>query len=67
MCGRAEVNIENIVEQLKRDFPNVKKSLNVAIMGCVVNGPGEARDADIGVACGKDSAILFKKEKAKRF
>jgi (E)-4-hydroxy-3-methylbut-2-enyl-diphosphate synthase len=39
----------------------IKKPLNVAVMGCVVNGPGEARDADIGVACGKGKAVLFKK------
>jgi len=66
MCGRTEVNIENIVNQLQNDFALVKKSLKVAVMGCVVNGPGEARDADIGVACGKDSGVLFKKGKIEK-
>lgn len=58
-CGRTEVDIEKIVNQLNHDFSNAKKALKVAVMGCVVNGPGEARDADIGVACGKDSGVLF--------
>ena len=40
---------------------DVRKPLKVAVMGCAVNGPGEAKEADLGVACGKDSAILFKK------
>ena len=39
----------------------IKKPIKVAVMGCVVNGPGEAKDADIGVACGKGKAVLFKK------
>ena len=42
----------------------IKKPLKVAVMGCVVNGPGEAKDADIGVACGKGKAMLFKKGRA---
>lgn len=62
-CGRAEVDIESIVTKLNTDFGNVKTELKVAVMGCVVNGPGEAKDADIGVACGKDSGVLFKKGK----
>ena len=62
-CGRAEVDIESIVTKLNTDFGNVKKELKVAVMGCVVNGPGEAKDADVGVACGKDSGVLFKKGK----
>jgi (E)-4-hydroxy-3-methylbut-2-enyl-diphosphate synthase len=62
-CGRAEVDIESIVTKLNTDFGNVKTELKVAVMGCVVNGPGEAKDADVGVACGKDSGVLFKKGK----
>lgn len=58
-CGRTEVDIEQIVNRLQRDFSTAKKPLKVAVMGCVVNGPGEAKDADIGVACGKDSGVLF--------
>lgn len=66
MCGRAEVDIEDIVMKLQKDFIKAKKPLNVAVMGCVVNGPGEAKDADIGVACGKNSGVLFKKGKIVR-
>ncbi|BAL80938.1 flavodoxin-dependent (E)-4-hydroxy-3-methylbut-2-enyl-diphosphate synthase [Caldisericum exile] len=65
-CGRAEVEIEEIVKKLNVDFGNVNKSIKVAVMGCVVNGPGEAKDADVGVACGKDSGVLFKKGKIKK-
>ena len=58
-CGRTEVDIESIVNRLQKDFSTAKKPLKVAVMGCVVNGPGEAKDADIGVACGKESGVLF--------
>jgi (E)-4-hydroxy-3-methylbut-2-enyl-diphosphate synthase len=60
-CGRCEINIEPIVNELEDLFKTVKKPLTVAVMGCVVNGPGEAREADIGVALGKSSGVLFKK------
>ncbi|MDI6815089.1 MAG: flavodoxin-dependent (E)-4-hydroxy-3-methylbut-2-enyl-diphosphate synthase [Dehalococcoidales bacterium] len=53
-CGRAEVDIIKLAEA-------VEEQLIVAVMGCVVNGPGEAKDADIGIACGKGRAVLFKK------
>ncbi|MGB9793631.1 flavodoxin-dependent (E)-4-hydroxy-3-methylbut-2-enyl-diphosphate synthase [Caldisericum exile] len=65
-CGRAEVDIEKIVNKLNVDFAKVNKSIKVAVMGCVVNGPGEAKDADVGVACGKNSGVLFKKGKIVR-
>lgn len=65
-CGRAEVNIEGIISKLNSDFATVQKNIKVAVMGCVVNGPGEAKDADIGVACGKNSGVLFKKGKIVR-
>lgn len=58
-CGRTEVDIESILNRLQTDFSTAKKPLKVAVMGCVVNGPGEAKDADIGIACGKDSGVLF--------
>ena len=58
-CGRTEVDIESIVNRLQVDFSTAKKPLKVAVMGCVVNGPGEAKDADIGIACGKDSGVIF--------
>ncbi|MBN2092619.1 flavodoxin-dependent (E)-4-hydroxy-3-methylbut-2-enyl-diphosphate synthase [candidate division KSB1 bacterium] len=60
-CGRTEVNLVEIAKAVEARISMVNKRLKVAIMGCIVNGPGEARDADIGVACGKNSALLFKK------
>ena len=62
-CGRAEVDIVKLAEQVEEELLKVKKPIRVAVMGCVVNGPGEAKDADIGIACGKGKAILFKKGK----
>ena len=46
---------------MEEELLKVTKPIKVAVMGCVVNGPGEARDADIGIACGKGKAVLFKK------
>jgi len=60
-CGRTEVDLIPIVTEVEKKLASETKRLTVAIMGCVVNGPGEAKEADIGVACGKNSAILFKK------
>ncbi len=60
-CGRAEVDIVKLAEAVEKELVNIKKPLKVAVMGCVVNGPGEAMDADVGIACGKGKAILFKK------
>ena len=60
-CGRTQVNLIPIAEEVERRLRTVDKPISVAVMGCVVNGPGEARGADIGVACGKGVALLFKK------
>lgn len=60
-CGRTRINLIKLANDAKERFGNVKKPITVAIMGCVVNGPGEAREADLGVAGGKGEAILFKK------
>jgi len=60
-CGRAETDVAAIVNQLEEKVRGLKKHLTVAVMGCAVNGPGEAREADLGVACGKDKALFFKK------
>ena len=49
-----------LVNSLEKKLIKVKEPLTVAVMGCVVNGPGEAKEADIGIACGKGSGILFK-------
>ena len=71
-CGRCEVNLVGIVKDLEKRLAAVPKGnyqgkpLTVAVMGCVVNGPGEARHADIGIAFGKDSGLLFKKGKPVR-
>jgi (E)-4-hydroxy-3-methylbut-2-enyl-diphosphate synthase len=60
-CGRAEVDIIRLAREVEDALLKVNRPLKVAVMGCVVNGPGEARDADIGIACGRNSAVLFKK------
>ena len=62
-CGRAEVDIVKLAEEVEAKLLKIDKPIKVAVMGCVVNGPGEAKDADIGIACGKGRAILFKKGK----
>ncbi len=62
-CGRAEVDIVKLAEQVEEELSKIDKPIRVAVMGCVVNGPGEAKEADIGIACGKGKAILFKKGK----
>jgi len=60
-CGRAEVDIVKLAEAVEKELLKITKPIKVAVMGCVVNGPGEAKDADIGIACGKGRAVLFKK------
>ncbi len=62
-CGRAEVDIVKLAEQVEEKLVKISQPIKVAVMGCVVNGPGEARDADVGIACGKGKAVLFKKGK----
>jgi (E)-4-hydroxy-3-methylbut-2-enyl-diphosphate synthase len=64
-CGRCQVNLEKIVEETNRRVQGAgyKKQVKIAIMGCEVNGPGEAKEADIGIACGKGSGVIFKKGK----
>ncbi|MGC8653066.1 MAG: flavodoxin-dependent (E)-4-hydroxy-3-methylbut-2-enyl-diphosphate synthase [Candidatus Kryptoniota bacterium] len=60
-CGRLEVDLFSITRQLEERLSGVRKPVKVAILGCVVNGPGEASEADIGVACGKGVGILYRK------
>ncbi len=62
-CGRAEVDVLKIAREFEKRVGNVQVPLKVAIMGCVVNGPGEAKEADIGIAGGKKSGILFRRGK----
>jgi (E)-4-hydroxy-3-methylbut-2-enyl-diphosphate synthase len=60
-CGRLEVDLFGIMAQLEEKLAGVKKPIKIAVLGCVVNGPGEASEADIGVAAGKGVAILYRK------
>ena len=60
-CGRCGINLFNLAEEAERRLLNIAAPLKVAIMGCVVNGPGEAREADVGIAGGKKVGVLFKK------
>jgi (E)-4-hydroxy-3-methylbut-2-enyl-diphosphate synthase len=62
-CGRAEVDIIKLAEEVEARLSKIDKPIRVAVMGCEVNGPGEAKDADVGIACGKGKAVLFKKGK----
>ncbi len=64
-CGRSQVDLQRIVADVEKNILSTRyKSFpKIAIMGCEVNGPGEAREADIGIACGKNSGVLFKKGK----
>ena len=62
-CGRTQIDLIKYVNEIEDFLYKIKKPIKVAIMGCVVNGPGEARDADIGIAGGRQSAVLFKKGK----
>ena len=59
-CGRCQVNLIDLATQVEDRIAKLDKPLKVAVMGCVVNGPGEAADADIGVACGKGVGIVFR-------
>ena len=66
-CGRCEVNLHGIVKKISEIVPTKKTKIDsIAIMGCVVNGPGEAKEADVGVACGMGSGVLFRKGKPVR-
>jgi (E)-4-hydroxy-3-methylbut-2-enyl-diphosphate synthase len=60
-CGRCEIDLASLVKEVEKKVQNMTTPMTVAIMGCVVNGPGEAKEADIGIAGGKRSGVLFKK------
>ena len=60
-CGRTKIDLIKIANEVTEAVKNIKKDITVAVMGCVVNGPGEAKDADIGIAGGDGCAMLFKK------
>lgn len=60
-CGRTRIDLISIASEVEKRLAGIDKPLKVAVMGCVVNGPGEARDADIGIAGGNGEGIIFKK------
>ena len=60
-CGRTSVDLIKIAGLVEERCKNIQKDIKVAVMGCAVNGPGEAREADIGIAGGKKSGLIFKK------
>ncbi|MBM6838154.1 flavodoxin-dependent (E)-4-hydroxy-3-methylbut-2-enyl-diphosphate synthase, partial [Clostridium saudiense] len=60
-CGRTQINLIKIAEEVEKRLENCDKNIKVAVMGCVVNGPGEAREADIGIAGGNGEGLIFKK------
>jgi (E)-4-hydroxy-3-methylbut-2-enyl-diphosphate synthase len=60
-CGRTEIDLINLAKKVEVEFKDIKESIKIAVMGCVVNGPGEAREADYGIAGGKGVGIIFKK------
>jgi len=62
-CGRAEIDIISLAESVDKNLREISKPIKVAVMGCVVNGPGEAKDADVGIACGKGKGAIFRKGK----
>lgn len=62
-CGRCQINLFGLAEKVEQHLQTIKTPLKVAVMGCVVNGPGEAKEADIGLAGGHGVAIIFKKGK----
>ncbi len=65
-CGRCEIDVVGLVTEISRRLEGMKKNIKVAIMGCVVNGPGEAREADVGLAGGKAEGVIFRKGKILR-
>ena len=65
-CGRTQVDLIDMAREVEEKIQKFKKPIRVAVMGCAVNGPGEAREADFGIAGGKGSGLLFRKGKVIR-
>ncbi len=66
ICGRCEVDLMTIAQEIEKRLSSVQSDIHLAVMGCMVNGPGEAREADVGLACGHGAGVLFKKGKVYR-
>src|SRR4029079_603304 len=60
-CGRLDIDLEGIVAQMEERLKGRRTPVKVSILGCVVNGPGEAREADLGIAAGKGKGVIFKR------
>ena len=65
-CGRTQVNLIEMAKEVEERLKDIKAPIRVAVMGCAVNGPGEAREADFGIAGGKGTGLLFRKGKVLR-
>ena len=65
-CGRTGIDVEGIAHRVRRETADIRVPIKVAVMGCVVNGPGEAREADLGVAGGRDGGVLFARDREPR-
>jgi len=65
-CGRCEIDLFRLAEEVESRLAGLREPLKIALMGCVVNGPGEAAEADIGIAGGKGQGLLFRRGKAVR-
>lgn len=63
-CGRVEIDVVSVANEVEKRLSRVETPIQVAVMGCVVNGPGESRDADVGLAGGKGRGVIFRKGKA---
>src|SRR5262245_29679838 len=60
-CGRIEINLEDLMKELEQRLGGRKTAVKISVLGCVVNGPGEAREADLGIAAGKGKGMIFKR------
>jgi (E)-4-hydroxy-3-methylbut-2-enyl-diphosphate synthase len=58
-CGRTRVNLQSMAKEVEKSVAGIREPLTLAVMGCEVNGPGEAGDADLGIACGKNAGLIF--------
>jgi (E)-4-hydroxy-3-methylbut-2-enyl-diphosphate synthase len=65
-CGRTEIDLVGLAEAVEEELRGIPEYFTVAVMGCVVNGPGEAREADVGIAGGRGKGIVFRKGVAVR-
>lgn len=62
-CGRTEIDLISLAQKVEKETAAINKDITIAVMGCAVNGPGEAKEADIGIAGGKKEALIFKEGK----